>query len=227
MNHIWLASYPRSGNTLLRTILWHCFGLRTASIYPDDLGGNRLLGKMVGHIELSAGERFEKAELPLVKTHHPPADQNKAIYIVRDGRAATVSLWHFYNRKMAIKDIITGKHTSFTWSFHLELWNPLRRPNTLLLKYEDLLDDLPTVLDKVGDFIDRDVVAQTLPDRNDIVAIDGKWVRKDSDWRRDLTGRDLNLFHQVNKRMMSCFGYYLEKDKKKKEASREKETAIS
>ena len=34
---IWIASYPRSGNTFLRTILWHCFGLKSASIYPQDL----------------------------------------------------------------------------------------------------------------------------------------------------------------------------------------------
>ena len=48
---IWLASYPRSGNTFLRTILWHCFGLRSASVYPQDLGGNRALEGYVGHIE--------------------------------------------------------------------------------------------------------------------------------------------------------------------------------
>src|SRR6266446_6905894 len=36
-NMVWLASYPRSGNTYLRSILWTCFGLQTGSIYPDDL----------------------------------------------------------------------------------------------------------------------------------------------------------------------------------------------
>jgi len=32
---IWLASYPRSGNTLLRVILKHCFGLSSQSVYHD------------------------------------------------------------------------------------------------------------------------------------------------------------------------------------------------
>jgi hypothetical protein len=32
----WLASYPRSGNTLLRTILKQCFGLSSQSVYPDE-----------------------------------------------------------------------------------------------------------------------------------------------------------------------------------------------
>ena len=44
---VWLASYPRSGNTFLRTILWHCFGLRSASVYPKDLGGNRALEAVI------------------------------------------------------------------------------------------------------------------------------------------------------------------------------------
>jgi hypothetical protein len=48
---IFLASYPRSGNTYLRTILNHCFDLKSASIYPNDLGGNATLEKFVGHIE--------------------------------------------------------------------------------------------------------------------------------------------------------------------------------
>ncbi len=40
---IWLASYPRSGNTLLRTVLYQCFGIQSASVYPNDLGGNKAL----------------------------------------------------------------------------------------------------------------------------------------------------------------------------------------
>ena len=51
MKMVWLASYPRSGNTFLRTILWQCFGLRSASYYRDDLGGNKELEEYVGHIE--------------------------------------------------------------------------------------------------------------------------------------------------------------------------------
>src|SRR5258708_3341660 len=31
----WLASYPRSGNTLLRIILKRCFGLTSQSLYDD------------------------------------------------------------------------------------------------------------------------------------------------------------------------------------------------
>ena len=54
MRIVWVASYPRSGNTMLRTVLWHCLGLRTASVYPNDLGGNKDLEDYVGHIERNA-----------------------------------------------------------------------------------------------------------------------------------------------------------------------------
>jgi len=68
---IWLVSYPRSGNTLLRTILWQCFGLRSASFYPKDLEGNKTLEEYVGHIKRAPDNsvHFPDISIPLVKTH--------------------------------------------------------------------------------------------------------------------------------------------------------------
>ena len=79
----WLSSYPRSGNTFLRTILFNCFGIKTASIYPNDLGGNKPLENFVGHIEhnLDNTITFEKGSIPIIKTHNLNRDNNRAIYI--------------------------------------------------------------------------------------------------------------------------------------------------
>lgn len=68
-NIIWLASYPRSGNTYLRTVLWHCFELRSASIYPNDLGGNAGLEEYTGHIEHGPQmqKQLQENGIPLVK----------------------------------------------------------------------------------------------------------------------------------------------------------------
>ena len=60
---VWLASYPRSGNTFLRTILWQCFGLRSASIYPKDLGSKKALEDYVGHIEHVDGQSDFAADM--------------------------------------------------------------------------------------------------------------------------------------------------------------------
>jgi hypothetical protein len=75
-NVIWLASYPRSGNTFLRTILWHSFGLRSAIIYPNEHGNNKKLENYVGHIEhgVNLQKRFQQNGLPLVKTHECSKD---------------------------------------------------------------------------------------------------------------------------------------------------------
>ena len=125
---IWLASYPRSGNTLLRTVLYHCFGLASASIYPDDLEDNTDLESFTGHIEHDAHGmvRFPDGAIPLFKTHQPPPDDQGAIYVVRDGRAACVSLWEFRGRKFPMDKIISGQHHFGTWANHLSqstAWN--------------------------------------------------------------------------------------------------------
>ena len=108
---IWLASYPRSGNTLLRTILHQSFGLQSASVYPNDLGGNKELESYVGQIEHDENRKihFPDDAIPLIKTHEPPKDESGAVYIVRDGRAACVSLWEFYGRRQPLEAVISGK----------------------------------------------------------------------------------------------------------------------
>lgn len=206
---IWLASYPRSGNTMLRTILWNCFGLRSASIYPRDLGGDSELEERVGHIEHDADGRlrFPPGSLPLLKTHEYPRDQGRAIYVVRDGRPVSVSLWRFYKGQISLGDIIAGNHRFGTWSAHLRQWEPWRRPETLFLKYEDLVADLQTVLAELARFLERPVISNQLPGRNEL-ARDGRWIRPASNWRELLNGELLEMFDSINGEMMINIGYY-------------------
>jgi len=51
---IWLSSYPRSGNTFLRNVLFEVYGISSSSYYE---------GK---------GEPDNYVEFPVVKTHHLP-----------------------------------------------------------------------------------------------------------------------------------------------------------
>jgi hypothetical protein len=208
-NIVWLASYPRSGNTFLRAIFWHCFGLRSASVYPRDLGGNRALEEYVGHIEHGPQMRSQLGEngIPLIKTHERPKDVNPAIYVVRDGRAACVSLWRFGGKAIPLEAVIAGQHRFGTWAEHVLAWNPRHRPNTLLLKYEDLRADLPGCLDRIGLFLKRPPTGGQLPDRNAIAASDGRWVRKESSWQTELNGPALARFNEINKDVLEAYGY--------------------
>ena len=200
---IWPSSYPRSGNTLLRTILWHRFGLCFASIYPNDLDGSRVLERYIGHIEHDTDGRacFPNDMLPLIKTHGPPTDAGAAIYIVRDGRAASVSLWEFYERKLPLEAIIEGRHRFGAWTDHLSAWSPWERPNTLLLRYEDIAGTW-RALEKLHGFLGREIHSDSIPDRGHIAGIDGRWVGKKTDWRSIITNEQLALFNRINVPMM-------------------------
>ena len=206
---IWLASYPRSGNTLLRAILHSCFGIRSTSVYHGDLGFNRNLEHYAGHVELEVCRSFRLNNdglLP-VKTHRNPSDSAPAIYIVRDGRAASVSLWEFMRHSMSLEDVILGKHQFGTWTDHVNAWRPWDRDQTLFLKYEDILTDTSNSLLQLRRFLHRDIVSDRLPLRSDIAHLDGHWVRTYSDWREKITQSDLDCHCRVNGEMMNALGY--------------------
>ena len=209
MKITWLASYPRSGNTYLRTILFNCFGIKTASIYPNDLGGNKILENFVGHIEHNQNKTitFQKNSIPIIKTHKLNQDENRSIYIIRDGRAASVSLWNFYGKKIPIKDIILGNHPFGTWKDHLISWNPLKRPNTLLIKYEDILCNFEYVLNSIETFLEIKVLSKKLPSRDTVALYDGRWVRSKTDWKGKISSEELNLFNKINYTFLKEFGY--------------------
>jgi hypothetical protein len=207
---VWIASYPRSGNTFLRTMLWQCFGLRSGSIYPNDLGGNRKLEEYVGHIEhaQNAEIHFPPGSIPLVKTHEHPINDNPAIYVVRDGRAACVSLGKLYETySITLEALMEGKHRFGTWTNHLLAWAPWERPNTLLLKYEDMRTDLPGTLEEISRFLGRDILKQSIPDRDQIAGIDGLVVRRESNWKTEMPPELLLRFNQLNEEMLKKFGY--------------------
>ena len=215
LNIIWLASFPRSGNTLLRTVLWHCFGLRSASLYPEDLGGNRVLKNYIGHIDQSEIEfvgpdrqiRFPENSIPLFKTHEYSSDANPAIYVVRDGRAATVSLWQFYREKLPLEAVIRGQHRFGTWSGHVAAWKPWERANTLLVKYEEMTSDLPRALENISAFLKRGILTDRIPDRETVANLEGRWVRTQSDWSSKISDGLLKIFDEINGGMLRKLGY--------------------
>lgn len=202
---VWLASWPRSGNTYLRTILWHCFCLRSGSIYPNEFSGNERLQEYVGHIE-DKKSLFVEGNIPLIKTHEAPTDSSPAIYIVRNGEAATLSLCQYYP-ETPLDIVIEGRHRFGTWSDHLKLWKPWDRPNTLLLRYEDLVNDLPSSLNKISIFLDISILNEIVPSRDAIANIDGRIVKKSSVSKPVLPESLSRRFHELNGELLRKMGY--------------------
>lgn len=206
---IWIASYPRSGNTFLRTILRNCFGFCSGSIYPNEFQDNEKVKQSVGHIDHNPDGtvNFPASNPPLIKTHEHPRDNNPAIYIVRDGRYAAVSLWQFYKETTSLQNIIAGNHRFGTWADHINAWNPLQRPETLLIRFEDMLKDLPAVLQKLSRFLIAEIISETVPDRNQLAGIEGRVIRKKTDWKPEFSDDDLRTFNQRNRETMKQMGY--------------------
>jgi hypothetical protein len=131
---IWLTSYPRSGNTFVRLILRHIFGLRCLSLYDEH---------PKTAIPLDELDRLRASSRRiLVKTHGGPLDESPSIYVIRDGRVAIDSYYHYLRQEVGsplpVEKIIAGPIPTLSWSAHYHAWDPVRRPNTLILKYEDI-----------------------------------------------------------------------------------------
>lgn len=128
-------------------------------------------------------------------------------YVIRDGRAATVSLWNFYRGKMPLEAIIDGHNRFGTWASHVQAWNPWHRPNTLLLRYEDIRDHLDMHLNPISKFLGCEVISNKVPNRETIANVDGQWVRKKSGWRGQISPVLLERFNKLSKDVLKQTGY--------------------
>jgi hypothetical protein len=161
---LWVASYPRSGNTLVRIMLKEVFGCTTYARHfrPQPPGAVRELHDVSGmvHLEGAWPEKYaqlsQSEELCVVKSHSPPEDNGKAVYVARNGFATIISYYYYLRdwrqKPLSLEEIILGKPKSGSWGYHLDLWQPLERPNTLLLKYEDLVEKPEEQIAKLSDF---------------------------------------------------------------------------
>lgn len=159
---VWLASYPRSGNTLLREILWQTMGLSSYSDDPVHPNATASFKQAAGHIEYAGEwESFyaQAAASPkahFIKTHRTPRDEARAIYVVRDGRSSCESYYHFQNTYFpgsctSYAEVIVGDVTYGDWSAHFAGWD--RRPNTLVVRFEELVSAGPALLARIAGFI--------------------------------------------------------------------------
>ncbi len=82
----------------------------------------------------------------------------------------------------------------------------------MLLMYEEMISDLPRVLDTLESFTGRKAIASGIPDRELLTSLDERMIRKKSDWRETFSVGAMELFNQGNMEMMRRMGYYEKKD---------------
>src|ERR1700736_4487757 len=101
---VWIASYPRSGNTFFRTLLHSLYGQNTYSVFNDvfengEIGGMGVTAHQRKPAPLEELARHE--QIYFVKTHAQPSDASPAIYLLRDGRDSYVSQAHYLMMRQA------------------------------------------------------------------------------------------------------------------------------
>ncbi len=217
---VWLASYPRSGNTLLRAVMARCLWLKTGALYSGDL----IMAPGAQDAVMVRGKGA--GALAGVKTHEPPLDGGPAIYVVRDGRAATVSYWHYVNafakrklhyavqpwkrpRNIPLSDVVRGNVPFGSWSDHVRAWDPQRRPDTLLLRYEDLARDPDAIAGVVADFLSVPVRAKFDLSFAQMHRSDHRFFRSGSNEANiaEMRESDLALFASLHGGTMRELGY--------------------
>jgi len=220
---VWLASYPRSGNTFFRVILNSVFNIKTYSIYNDrtDIGADEKTSEIVGHEFLPIDFDIEKARKEdktyYIKTHEllddRVYDRDKVIYLIRDGRESTLSFTNhentFSTRKISIIDVIYGNTFIGAWGEHVASWSPYKRKNTLLIQFEELIKEPVSFIENIADFLDKKPTNQTVPTFAELKAVNPKFFRngKTNSWENLYSNEEHIAFWMKNYPQMIEYGY--------------------
>jgi glycosyltransferase involved in cell wall biosynthesis len=218
---ICLASYPRSGNTFLRNVLFEVYGLESSTFHKEAHGPD------VG---------WERAEI--VKTHLLPSElpsnlgSRIKVYLLRDGRDASVSLAHhrrdiidptsiFDDNLHEVIYAAEGSHFS-GWSNHVQHWI---EEADIVIRFEDLIKDPIGQCERLRAFMDLPTPKiERLPNfesqkegqpeygsgkylENENLA--KKWFRsgKVNAWKSEMTDDQRDLFWHLHGETMEIAGY--------------------
>ena len=207
---IWLASYPKSGNTWLRSIvsslLYSKSGnfdfelLKNIRQFPEKQFFKDIIDDFSNFDEIksnwiNAQEKINLSQdLRIFKTHQGKYtlgehnftnDENTlaVIYIVRDPRNLVSSISHHFNFTLdkacefLLSPEIIGNGKSWKekkdgmynllgkWNDHYRSWT-VNKENLLLIKYEDLVKDVDTQMNRIINFLKKYTTFDTNTDKN-------------------------------------------------------------
>src|SRR5262249_9007735 len=148
--------------------------------------------------------------LPLVKTHEWPVDNQKAIYIVRNGRDCCRSLREFLRASgydVDLEAIIAGQHRFGSWSGHFVAWDPEARPNTLFLRFEQLTEDFDGTLGRLARFLEMRPLHAISPKLVAAGSVGPRWLSPGSTRSKEMTSTQEALFDRLQGHVMARLGY--------------------
>ena len=208
---IWLASYPKSGNTWVRTMIasllytedgfFNFELIKNIPQFPDNKYFKEFTDDLANFDEVMKYWRIAQDKINLdnkvkfFKTHHLNCKINEysftdksntlaTIYIVRDPRSLVSSISNHFSKTineskkfLLTPKFIGGKESKDrqksnyiptllgTWSEHYKFWT-MNNKNLLLIKYEDLISDTESQLEKIVKFLEKFIPIKTDKEKN-------------------------------------------------------------
>jgi len=230
---VFLGSYPRSGSTWLRFLLFESLvgessGFQNVNLAIPDVKGHEV------------GLRFMPGNGRLIKTHevyHP--QYRKAIYLVRDPRDVALSEYA-YQTALGLVDLELDEYLSrfltrgvnpfSSWRAHAESWlsAPLSKEQLLIVRFEDLRKNTFQTVAQIARFMGlppaddriRKAIADNTVDRMRAKEKEtpqraskrGRFIRSGSvgGWRANLNPAQVQMFRQYVSDTLLQMGYPLE-----------------
>lgn len=199
-------------------MLRRCFGLHTYSKHEpagapmmerplvDIIGAAQYDGDFAGFCDLARNS----SDTCIVKTHDRPESDDPCIYVVRNGIAAADSYRHYRKatekREVSWTEVLSD---GMTWSDHLRAWDPLNRPNTLMVRFEDLTDRPRVAVDQLATFLAIEPSAPWQDPWRQAHELGPNFFRRGlSSISHTITDSEIEEFLRAHKTQMNQLGYY-------------------
>jgi len=146
-----------------------------------------------------------------LRHHMQISEQDKVIYLVRDGRASTLSftkhLQNFYGKKNDdLGDVLHGNTPYGSWGEHVMGW--INTPK-LLIKFEELIDHPEETIGAISQYLKIDPKGGHIPTFEELQKINPKFFRsgKKDGWKTFFSDDEHLLFWLRNHKPMQEMGY--------------------
>lgn len=164
---VMLGSYPRSGSTWLRFVLFEILTGESSSF-------DRVNAGLRGISDYQRGTGLLPEKGRFIGTHEPyrPA-YRRAVYLVRDLRDVALSEFAFEKNlgigrasmNEYLEELLLGRKRHSSWQNHVESWldSPLaQRGDLLFIRYEDLRQNSAEIFRQMADFLHVNATSEAI-----------------------------------------------------------------